>query len=95
MARRKTKHTGESCVFEDCTREGYGDTGLCSACYAFMHYWKGRSPGDVLNHVSKLKFWASRSTNLVPKVRAKVTPKAKGTPKAKVVPIKTSRRRAA
>jgi len=58
------------CIVEGCFDEqAYSGSGLCLACYAGMHYWKHRSPTDIVKRKRQLDRLASRMDYMQPTVR--------------------------
>ena len=68
MARKKIKKDAVQCRTPGCDREATGSIKgkICKPCYAFFHYWKGRSPGDILNRAETIHRWEQRMNTIVP-----------------------------
>ena len=65
MAKRKVYCSVDGCFSE----RKYIESGLCSACYAGMYYWKGKTPTQVVNRIKQLARLTSRMDSLMPTVR--------------------------
>ena len=65
MAKRKIYCSVSGCFDE----RHYPGSGLCKACYAGMHYWKGRSPTDIVQRMKQLVRLSSRMDSMMPHVR--------------------------
>lgn len=62
-ARKKKLGT---CVQPGCDNDAfYVSSKLCTACYAFHHYWTGRSVTDKMKRAKKLQFWAVRAEDVL------------------------------
>lgn len=62
MAKRKVY-----CIVDGCFEERhYVSSGLCKACYAGMHYWKGRSPTDIVRRKQQLERLEARMAMMLP-----------------------------
>lgn len=55
------------CRMPGCEREAGAASGVCNRCYAFLHYWKGRPPGDLLDRAEQIHFWEQRINAVIPK----------------------------
>jgi len=56
MSRKK-----DTCVMDGCVNDRYyKQSGLCTACYAFLYYWQDRSVTDKMRHVRKIERWNQR-----------------------------------
>ena len=66
MAKKKIYCSVDGC-FEE---RHYVSSGLCKACYAGMHYWKGASPTRILKRVKQLARLSSRMDTMMPTVRS-------------------------
>jgi len=61
----KKKKLG-TCVQGGCENPAfYVESKLCTACYAFHHYWTGRSVTDKMKRVRKLAFWNERAHDVL------------------------------
>lgn len=61
------KNAGMICAFDGCGRDS-ACGGLCSACYAYMRYWKDRAPGDIINRIQQIQLWERRLDSFGAKV---------------------------
>jgi len=58
------------CVVEGCFDERkYPGSGLCSACYAGMYYWKDRTPTDIVKRKQQIARLSSRMDYMQPTTR--------------------------
>ena len=48
----------------------YKESGLCSACYHGMYYWKGKTPTRIVNRIKQLARLQARMDIMMPTVRA-------------------------
>jgi len=54
------------CYVDGCERDAYyKQSGLCTTCYAFMHYWVNRSVTDRVKHARKIEAWDKRANMLL------------------------------
>lgn len=55
-----------NCVQPGCENDAYYvGAKLCTACYAFHHYWTNRSVTDKMKRAKKLQFWAVRAEDVL------------------------------
>ncbi len=58
------------CIVDGCfDHRAYVGSGLCLACYAGMHYWKHRSPTDIVKRKRQLARLTERMDYMQPSVR--------------------------
>ncbi len=58
------------CIVSGCFDERkYKLSGLCDACYAGMHYWKHRSPTDIVLRQKQINRLIHRMDMMMPTVR--------------------------
>lgn len=76
MARTKsTARDKGTCNMPGCNEPAKW-TGLCNACYQFLWYWKGKTPGQVMRRVAALEKAERRMAVLMPERVAKLKRKA-------------------
>lgn len=61
----KKKKICELC--DDNLVQNYTVLGICNACYAFLYYWKGATPKELLNHSKKIARWHHRMSKVLRK----------------------------
>lgn len=69
MAKRSAKKpTYGPCSTPECDRSAnHKESMLCSRCYAFQHYWTGRTVTDKVKRVKQIEYWNARAhTMLMP-----------------------------
>lgn len=51
-------------------------SGLCRACYSFMWYWKGKTPGQIMARIEAIERATNRMSVLMPPRVAKIKRRA-------------------
>lgn len=63
----------------DGCREDAKITGLCNACYAWLHYWQKKTPGQVMKRVHALEKAERRMGTIVPSRVTRMSPRKRRT----------------
>jgi hypothetical protein len=59
----------KKCAIEHCGREMYyKQSGLCTACYSGLHYWKKKGVTEIVKRKGKLRVLRDRLDVLEPSV---------------------------
>lgn len=65
MAKPRKKTFGP-CVTDGCDRKAeHKESSLCKRCYAFQHYWVGRSVTDKMKRVKQIEYWNRRAHQML------------------------------
>ena len=64
MAKARKQDKG-TCSMNGCTEPAKW-TGLCSACYAWLHYWQKKTPGQVMRRIAAVEKAERRLETIAP-----------------------------